>query len=654
MRKKFILVLCLLAVTAFIARMAVSIELHNYNGGMNSVTAPSPSTDMRTYMSLSELVAQGEYSKPFKYQPFYYAVFLAMLKILFGNSVWIVIVAQSILGAATVYISGLSAAKIWGKNSGVITAGLLAFCSVLIIYTPFHLIVTLQTFWIALLFYACILAIRHRNWKRWTIVGIIYACAILTRGNVWLFFPGLVACSVFCQFSRKSDREKLSVGKILLKLVPMTALIIFTILPQIPFAAYNTQKVGKLTPPSTDAQVVLALGNTPESPPGGRERGMGPGAMEYPKTYSDWTNKDNMKEISIQERIWNWFLNEPAAFIELTFRKLLLFWDHNEIPNNISYYMHGELSKTFLVFGLVESWLLISLGLAGMVCLYRQNHKKLELQLLFYLIIAYWFSVAAFYILSRFRAPILPLLAIYSSFFLCHFWDIRKKSFERAYYFYFPVMFVFFCISFFGYNFYRFHMEADMTNFVRPYGTVIHQKDMDMILDNGPQTFGGWNYVCFQPGTKVTKTFGNIEDKNYRSVEFEVYMLWESPGEATFRINGYKRELTNSKGGPVMEKFILPFPENGKFAIQLLRATTRVFYFVDVQRNYQRTKIGDFIPPGELVCRIYCSRKTFKEFKAIQRKIPIELDPKKRKRRRKYEQDRGMNSQPSSFALLDK
>lgn len=618
MRKRFILILCLLAVSAFVIRMAVCVELLSSNNGMNWVRFPDPATDMNTYKQLSDMIARGEYKGELYYQPFYYAAFLPVIKVLFGNSVWTVLIWQSLLGALTVYLTGLCAAKVWGKNSGVVSAALLTFCGTLVLYTPFYLIVTLQAFWMILIFYTAELAIRHRDWKRWGLVGVICGCSILTRGNIWLLVPGLALAAVFNQFARKDDRRHLTPAKIAVKLIPMLVFLIATILPQLPFAAYNTKVLGKPSPPSTAAQNVLALGNTPEAPPGGREAGYGPGAMEYPPTYQLWTSDKN---VPVQQKIWEWFKDEPAAFLELTWRKLLLFWDYREAPNNIDFEYHGEQSRTFEIFCQVQSWLLISLGLAGMLCLYRQNHKKLQLQVLSFMILAYWISISAFYILSRFRAPVMPLLAVYSGCFVCYFWQQRKKNFEQAYYFCFPAMFVFFCLTFFAYDFYRYHMEADVLRFVRPHGTKISiNNHEDMVLDNGPMTFGGWNYVCFRPNVPVRKKFKGVDGKGYKSVTLSVRMIWETPGEATFLVNGRRFKVSEGKGGLMDQKFAIPFPENEFISIKLESANTRVFYYIDIQRNYGRTFIGDFQPPGELVCRAVFSRTPLKEVEAEQRR----------------------------------
>lgn len=624
MRKRFLLILLLLTATAFAVRMVVSIELLNYNHGNNSVTNPEPTTDMCTYMRLAEQIAKGDFKGVFYYQPFYYAVFLPLIKIIFGSSAWAVITMQSLLGALTVYICGLTTARLWSKNSAITAAVLLTFSGVLILYTPFHLIVTLMAFWMALLYYATVMAIERKNWRRWALVGLVFGAAILTRGNVWLFLPGLLYAAIRCQFNHQGHTSHLRLLGILRRLIPAVALIVCTILPQLPFALHNSRTTGKFSGPSTAANNVLALGNTPEAPPGGREAGQGPGPMEYPTSYSLWTTD---KKHSVVEHILEWAKEEPGAFIELTFRKMLLFWDYREIPNNIAFEWQGEQSTTLIPFGWSYSWIMMVLGLSGMVCLFSFWRRDLKMAMLFYLIVAYWLSISAFYILARFRAPIMPLLAVAGGIFACYVWEKRKVNFERVYYFCFPVLLAIFCICFFGYDFYRYHLEADIISFVRPFGVnVAVSPTKDMFLDNGPSTFGAWNYVCFRSDMPLRKTFRTGTSKHYKSAEFTMFLSWETPGEGVFLINGQRFKVNSPSKGYGEEKFLIPFPVNGVVKVRLLSANTRIFFYLDFQRNYGRTMLGDLQPPAELVCRLYGSTEPYRDPKKVQEEKPEKID----------------------------
>ncbi len=98
MKKKFIIIISALALAALFIRLGASSELAAFNNGLNSVTVPSPATDMCTYRNLATQIANNNYKGVFYYQPFYYAVFLPVLQIVFGSSIWAVIIAQCLLG----------------------------------------------------------------------------------------------------------------------------------------------------------------------------------------------------------------------------------------------------------------------------------------------------------------------------------------------------------------------------------------------------------------------------------------------------------------------------------------------------------------------------------------------------------------------------
>ncbi|MBR2912046.1 MAG: hypothetical protein IKC05_10570, partial [Lentisphaeria bacterium] len=88
---KFVSLLFSAAAAAFLLRLFAAYELGSINGGINSVFTPSRATDLCTYMRLAEEIATGKYKGVFYYQPFYYAVFLPVIRLIAGPGVWQVI-----------------------------------------------------------------------------------------------------------------------------------------------------------------------------------------------------------------------------------------------------------------------------------------------------------------------------------------------------------------------------------------------------------------------------------------------------------------------------------------------------------------------------------------------------------------------------------
>lgn len=584
-------------------RLGVGLELAAYRNGYNSVMMPSVQTDMATYWDISGRIIAGSYDEPLYYQPFYYAAFLPVIRWLLGDTIYAVIVIQALLGGGAVFLVGLCGRRLWNKWAGYIGAGMAALSTILILYTPFLLLEVLQSFWLTLILFLALRGMARRDPVDWALCAVVLGCSILTRGNSWFFVPGLLAASIWSQWLSGTK-----VGKNILNcFLAGTTFLALVILPQLPFIYYNSQKLGKLSGPSTAAGAVLALGNTPEAPPGGRTPGSLAGPMEYPPTWHEWLKTE--QEVSIPQRILEWFEEEPGAFLELTGRKLLLFWDYREIPNNISLAGEGQISKILKFTGIIPTGLIIALAIAGMVVAIiamSMRQQKLYLLIPLYMVIAYWGATAAFYILCRFRLPVLPLLAVFGGIFPVWFYEFRQKKAMEAYMIGGAAMVFGVFITFSAYDMYRYNFEARVISSVRPNGVRIKMSDgRIMHLDNGPATFGDWQVEEFVPNMVIKKVFSVNKDQVSTAAEFELTLAAEYPGTTVVEINGEKHDFIFEAGGPNTRKFSLDKPGTDTVEVRILSSSQPVFFLIDYQRDYGRTLINNQPCRGELVCRLF-------------------------------------------------
>lgn len=411
----------LVTFAAFLLRLGVSMELSAIDGGFNSVYFPGKATDIATYLQLGREIAAGQWPKTFYYQPFYYTVFLPLCNLLSGNSVNFVIVVQSLLGALAAGLAGLVSAKIFNRAAGLWAAGLAAVSTPLLLYTPFHMYETLQSFFLTLLLYLALKALEKNLFSVWTGTGIVFGCAILTRGNAWLLLPGLLAALIWRGIQLKQKPCRL----LLLILVLAAA----TLAVQLPFALHNSRALGKISGPSTAADAVLALGNSKEAPPGGRDFGLPAGPMEYPEAFHQMMRRAS-QGCSVARQMGEWLMSEPAAFLELQFRKLLLFWDSHEIPNNVSLYGEGMHSRLLRLLVPGRSAIILTVALAAVFALLGNAFRRhnVPLLLLNYFLLCHWAGTALFYNLSRFRAPVIPLMAAAAGGFLMLAWQTGRAS----------------------------------------------------------------------------------------------------------------------------------------------------------------------------------------------------------------------------------
>ena len=479
---------------AVISLLALAIRLTVCYGlaDCQAVRNPSVQTDMATYGRLAAEISRGEWPDHFDYQPFYYTIFLPACRMI-GDSPWVYMTIQALLGAIAVWLTGITTAKLFGKVSAITAALLLCMSKIHVFYTPFMLFEVLQSFWLALiLWFACVCWRKNRAWQ-WCLLALFVSAAALTRGNAALLVPGMLA--LLCW------RNWRQWGRIAVMVIVCLAIYI---LPQLPYSVRNYHYLGRWCGASTAGEKVLALGNTPEAPPGG---------LEYPLTFTKWCEQSERKpgegRVSVPKNILKWIGREPGAFFELKFRALLLFWDHQEIANNVALANEGQdsflLRKPFLIsFSIIGPLALIgALFISGRLRRKGLGFRAPELMILSYMILSSWLGTAMFYNLSRFRLSALPLICVASGAGIKIFVNIiniyrnvadralRRQMIQACS---LPILFSVFLV-YSGFSSYQTLIEPAAMRVYRPDGLVADFPDTMLIYDHGPLSFGGVNFV---------------------------------------------------------------------------------------------------------------------------------------------------------------
>ena len=591
--------LLLLSFFAFCLRLFTAWELAEAGNGHNSVFVPPVSTDLATYMDLGKKIADGAFSGEFYYQPFYYSCFVAPIYFFTGNSIQAVVFFQALISALTVTFAGLAAAHIAGKKAGLLAAFLTTFSAPLLLYVPFHQIATLQTFFVTLLLYLSLKTFSPHKTLSFlqafclaALTGAVLGMSILTRGNMYLLLPAL-ALAAFWGCRNYSFRYRVLL---------FGTLLIFLIAVQLPFIIHNSLLRGTLTGPSTAANAVLTLGNTPEAPAGGRDPGLPAGPMEYPELYHDWMNHPEAG--SVPQRIWQWFLDEPAAVIEFQIRKFLLFFDYREIPNNVSFAVEGHQSTIIpllewssgIILALAVGWIFFNT-----IRVFRKHSSSGIL--LWGTLLSYAGSIALFYNLSRFRAPILPTAAVAGSIFFFQFLHRYRKHAPRAR----PLsalilgLFLTFCWA----ELFRSVLEAPLMRLIRPNGiTTLLSDGRTLQLDHGPRTFGGWQPLQLEPGMQFQKTFAPLNG-NFPGGELELTTVSDGPTQIVFELNGRTHSVQLAgKGLETVKLPVPPSPSQPVLKLKVVKVTGDAAMFVDFQRDYGRFLFNDMPAGAEPVWRI--------------------------------------------------
>ncbi len=574
-RNLFLTIVILTA--ALLLRLVAVWQLSHADGGNNAVFFPSLQSDMATYWRLSGELLSGSFSGEFYYQPFYYAVWLPILRWCWPSPLMVAWM-QALLGAGTVFFALKTGRLLGGRAVGYWSGILTAVCAPLLLYTPYLIIANLQAFWLTVIGYIGVKILKKQGgiinfyW-----LSLTLGLAVLTRGNAYFLVPGVFTIYILAYKWRS--------------IAAIVGTTIIVILVQLPFVWHNTGLRGTLTGPSTAAGQVLALGNTPEAPPGGRDFNTLAGPMEYPLSFHRWM--EQATEITVAQQIAAWLKNEPAAFFELQFRKLMLFWDWRDIPNNVALFGEGKSSYIYHLFW--TTGLILAVGFFSILVLpWRAwTHRNWSIYWILHIVIGYWAATAAFYNLSRFRAPVLPMMAVLGALAmvrLVRVWRLQPRA----------VLPMTLCgvaavfMVFNSFDFYTQNCEAAVMRLVRPNGT----HSVGIVLDNGPMSFGDWREFALKHGEILTKQFAKVSEDFNGKLILTLYCA-NPPQSCSMKLNGKVESFVLNKTLTELE-----YPVHGnKFTVENL-GYADLFLVMDYQRNYGRTSLNGNAIPAELVAKL--------------------------------------------------
>ena len=592
--KTFYLPLALLTLTAVVLRIVMTVQVVSTDPFAYD---PPAVTDMATYHMLSRGILNGHFPEEFVYQPFYYSVFLPAVKFLLHSRFMSVGIAQSVCAGIIVWFAGLTGAMLRSRRTGLLAAALCAFSTMLFFYVPYALIEIQQAMWFTLLLFFTLRAMKTGRTLHFAVAGLILSFAILSRGNAWCFLPAL-GIAFFIALRRKRFPTR---GKAVLTAVLCLAAIV---IPQMPFAVKNSLATHSLSGPSTAGPAVLTLGNNPESPPGGLP-------IPYPPTYDEWMEHES--ERSIPSRILDWFRAEPTAFLQLQAEKFFLFFDSHEIPNNLQLGVNASESGVFRIFGIVPTGLLIALTLAGFflgIPRLKAHPGELLLHLFVFL---YALATVAFYVLARFRVPVIPFFATGAALFAADFMRTVRGGRKNNRYLLLHVLPALIAGAYFAYFFYpgyRAWYEPGLTKLTRPDGVRLKTDSMLLAHDNGPNYLDGWLSLRLsdegQSGEAFSKTFSarGLDLAKYSKAYATVTFFSEQPRAIDVVCNGRAQTVELPSPGLNPVRFG-PFPVSPElkfsFSFPGLAAPDRIGVAVDEHRDYGRTTYHKEAFPMEAV-----------------------------------------------------
>ena len=336
--------------------------------------------------------ANNSYSPLYKY-------FLGFIYIPKGRNLPVVWRIQLLMGIITILLVFQIASKLFNNRAAFISALLCSFYGPELMYEGILLRAALITFLGVLSLYLLINLEEKKGFFKILITGIVISLFIQSRPNVILVFILLFLIPPY-YFNKMT----------LKKVISLSFIVLLFFIPLL-IQAYVVH--GKFVFFDASGPKAILMGNNPDYF----------GAGYSPQISNPIESSLKYKEIVFI--LLRNLVSHPADMISLYLRKFYCFFNSYEFSSNYNFYIFQEFS--FLLKNPLSNFAIFSsLGLMGF--LININNFK-QLRLLIAYLIGMTLSVILFYIVSRFRVPVVPYYAIFAGCFLDRIcaWCVFRK-----------------------------------------------------------------------------------------------------------------------------------------------------------------------------------------------------------------------------------
>ncbi|MBN2445223.1 MAG: glycosyltransferase family 39 protein [Phycisphaerae bacterium] len=382
-------------------------------------------TDARWHSAWAKHIAEGRWNtdRPFFRAPLY-PLFLAGAYRITGDSFLGARVLQHVLGALSCALVGLLGARAFNARVGWVAGVICAVYAPLIYFENELLIPSLAItlFLTMLLFLEA--ADRRSTWWNWLAAGLLLGMCAITRPTFLALGPVVVLWWLARRLPGRGWRLR----------VRDTA--IFTagaVLPILPVTLHNRINGGEWVLISTQGGANFFIGNNPEAD-GKTAFAFAPLRWEEHAEYVDnvwWASRVNAETLTGRQmseqaisRFWyekglDFWREQPSAALKLTLHKAYYLLNAFEIESNRSMYLDRLWSAVATVLLSSEQCpIAYPFGVVGplaLVGLCWRGRGRSVVALLRWVVLCYAVVIVAFFVTGRFRAPLVPVLAIFAA-----------------------------------------------------------------------------------------------------------------------------------------------------------------------------------------------------------------------------------------------
>ena len=375
------------------------------------LTQPESGLDTTAYVRLARDVVGGNLGLgPGLYyvSPFYIYFLAAILCI--SDSFFVVRVLQIALGTAAVGVMFLTARRWFGERAAWVTSALAALTGLFTFYEVLLLQSSVDVFFTAVALWALAAGLGARPDGRGEIsarylllAGITWGVQSLNRPNVLLAALGVAAVALVA----------------LRRVKPAVLLVAGVLAGLAPVMIRNAVVANQWSLVSSHGGLNFYIGNAPEATgfyrvvPGVKPAIVG--QERDTKRIAERATGRRLTDAEVSDYFfnlgWSWMKTHPADAAQLFLKKLAFAFHAQTLPLPHSYPFFAYDSGTALRFYAIGPWMLVPIGLIGLVA-GADRARRREYLVWVSFVAAYAAAIALFFIAERYRLPLLVPLTI--------------------------------------------------------------------------------------------------------------------------------------------------------------------------------------------------------------------------------------------------
>lgn len=340
------------------------------------------------------------------YQAPLYPYFMGVVYAIAGDSVLILRVIQAAIGALSCAALAYAGWRLFSRRVGIIAGLVLACYPAAIFFDALIQKSVLDLFFtcVALALIGEIVARTQQQRAAWFLLGVTIAALSLTRENALLL---AVVVLVWALVTTSWRGAALFVAGMALVLLPVVA--------------RNAAVGGGFYLTTSQFGSNFFIGNNPRSDGTYMSLRQGRGSPEFErKDATELAEEAAGRSLTPGEVSGYWLdrsvaymRSEPMSWLKLMTRKVALLVNTSEMLDTESQESHAEHSAVLALASSIGRFgLLVPLALFGAIVLWP---RRSELWVLYALLAAYAVSVVVFFVMARYRHPLLPFLALFAS-----------------------------------------------------------------------------------------------------------------------------------------------------------------------------------------------------------------------------------------------